>query len=136
MTSKECLKRLYNNLGCENCYNDECKFNSVKNHCDMWTETISQDLNELEQYKQLEEKLGCSLITIFETLENGAYVKSKEWGLCHWRMPNIWNEYDSSNTPKSQPELQFKKSGRYEYFKIKDYGKTWSLRKEDLEDDK
>lgn len=130
MTSKEALKRLKQETVPATYMPDSYTF---KDDC---IEVIKQDLDKLEQYKQLEEKIGCSLIKIFEALENGAYVKSKEWGLCHWRMPNIWNEYDSRNTPKSQPELQFTKSGKYEYFKIKDYGKTWSLRKEDLEDEK
>lgn len=132
MNSKEALERLLKNI----VINETILITKYGYSALNDVETIKQDLKELDQYKQLEEKLGCSLITIFEALENGAWVKSKEWGLCKWGMPNIFNTYDSRYTPKSQPELQFKKSGCYEYFKIKDYGKTWSLRKEDLEDDR
>ena len=134
MTSKEALKYLLADSELLYCEHEE----DIKFYLEAEKEynIVLKDLEKLDKYKQLEEKLGCSLITIFEALENGAWVKSKEWGLCKWGMPNIFNTYDSGNTPKSQPELQLKKSGRYEYFKIKDYGKTWSLRKEDLEDDK
>lgn len=89
--------------------------------------------NKLADLEDLEEKLGVSIIKVFEALENGAWVKSKEWGLCKWNMPNIFNEYDGRNNPKSNPELQFLKSGKYKYFKLKDYGKTWALTREELE---
>ena len=36
-----------------------------------------QDLNELQQYKQLERELGIDLITLFKALKNGVYVKNE-----------------------------------------------------------
>ena len=91
---------------------------------------------ELNRYRNLEQRIGIDLIILFSVLNNGAWVKSKDWGICHWTMPNIWNDYNGNRSPKVELEFQFKKSGRYEYFKVKDYGKTWALTREELEDEK
>lgn len=71
MDSKECLERLYKNLGCESCHNDECKFNSVKNHCDMWTETISQDLERLETL----EKFVTIMVNVYKQCIDTPFYK-------------------------------------------------------------
>lgn len=89
---------------------------------------------ELKRYRNLENKIGIDLIILFSVLNNGAWVKSKDWGICHWTMPNIWNDYNGNRSPKVELEFQFKKCGCYEYFKVKDYGKTWALTREELED--
>lgn len=89
-------------------------------------------LNKLGELEDLEELHGCPLNAVFEALENGAWVKDKDWGLCHWTMPYIARDYDSRNTPKATLYLTFEKSGQKRYFALKDFRKTWSIRKEDL----
>lgn len=134
MNSKECLERLYKNLGCESCHNDECKFNSVKNHCDMWTETISQDIEKLDQYKKLEEELGIDLFILFKALTNGVYVKNEyaynEYEIEYKKVRGIEKTGLSAISNICEfPECD-------ELLCYSNYGKFWALTKEKLENDK
>lgn len=53
MTSKEALEELYNNLGCEECQNVKCKYKqSTINDCDVWRNTVKQDLDRLEKLEE------------------------------------------------------------------------------------
>lgn len=113
MTSKEALERLYD--GFQNGMAGRSFYDIIK-----------QDLNELEQYKQLERELGIDLITLFKALKSGVWYRE-------WKEPI-----------KHTCGLRLLKSGKScwgfdnknYYFPLKEYSKTWSLRKEDLEDDK
>ena len=82
-----------------------------------------QDLNELEQYKQLERELGIDLITLFKALKSGVWYRE-------WKEPI-----------KHTCGLRLLKSGKScwgldnknYYFPLEEYGKTWSLDKQTLE---
>ena len=53
MNSKKFLRRLHNNLGCEDCKNNKCKNNrEILRECDQWYETIYEDLDRLEKLKE------------------------------------------------------------------------------------
>jgi len=76
-------------------------------------------VNELIQYKKIEEELGIDLITLFKALKNGFYTKTARYtgyGMgvsiekkCLWR--EEWQD---------------------DIYYFKDYGKTWALTKEEL----
>ena len=75
LSSKEALEKLYNNLGCEECNNYKCKCKqSTINDCDVWRNTIKQDLERLEELKDLEEELGIDLLTLFKALKDGIFA--------------------------------------------------------------
>lgn len=95
----------------------------------------SQKLGPLED---IEEQLGVDLITLFKALNvcDGVWVKDKEYGLCNWSMGQLWFGYNSSKSESFiNPQIYFLKDGGYSYFKLSDYGKTWALTKEELQDD-
>ena len=72
------LEELYNNLGCEECKNDKCKYKqSTINDCDVWRNTIKQDLERLE----LIEALYNKSLKEMETIKNDdreLYLKFKQ----------------------------------------------------------
>jgi len=90
---------------------------------------ISKDLNEiiqkLGQLEDIEEELGIDLITLFKALKNGAY------------------DLNCSNKPRhcSGMSIQYYNNEWYlEHIesgcfceRLKDYGKTWALTKEELD---
>lgn len=87
-----------------------------------------QCVDKLGQLEDIEEELGIDLITLFKVLKNGFYTifynKHKYDNSCYYTIDLefkcIWvNDYDA-------------------YFSLdfKDYGKTWALTKEELENDK
>lgn len=113
MTSKEALELVSNRLNWESrLFVDELNI-------------IKQDLDRLEKLEDLEEKIGIDLITLLKALESGVWVKE-------WKEPI-----------KHTCGLKFSKYGKYWIlenktycFDLKEYGKTWALTKEALENDK
>lgn len=96
-------------------------------------------VDKLGKLEDIEEQLGVDLITLFKALNvrDGVWVKDKEYGLCNWSMGQLWFGYNSSKSESFiNPQIYFLKDGGYSYFKLSDYGKTWALTKEELEDDK
>ena len=83
-------------------------------------------LQVIGKYEDLEEELGIDLITLFKALKSGVWYRE-------WKEPI-----------KHTCGLRLLKSGKScwgldnknYYFPLEEYSKTWSLRKEDLEDDK
>ena len=86
---------------------------------------IRKDLDQLEEYRKIEEEIGIDLITLFEALKNGIFVA-----------------YDSSFGMANKPKIKITKDtatgicyrNKKWYIQedetlIKDYGKTWSLDK-------
>jgi len=80
-------------------------------------------INKLGQLEDIEEEIGIDLVTFFKALK-GIYIK-----------PN--NIYVGSpylcfaENENRELEFQFKVVGTW--YKVKDYGKTWALTKEELE---
>ena len=73
--------------------------------------------NKLGQLEDIEEELGIDLITLFKAMKNGFYDKHFHYGSAVINNGYICYYFDESGI-------------RY---KLKDYGKTWALTKEELE---
>ena len=130
MTSKEALSDLsFLAIGDEN-HTIKCK------------ETIEKDLDQLEEYRKIEEELGIDLITLFKALKDGFYIKYN--GEIVHIFPdkhitiNFWYKIINVFIP---PKffIDCKKGTNYlsktidEEYWFKDYGKDWALTKEKLE---
>lgn len=85
--------------------------------------TIKQMIYELDQYKQIEEKLGCSLDIIFDALYRGIVCT-----------PHPFYTHEKIYPKKEYNIVQL---FQFYYLKvedgvvdIKDYGKTWWLKED------
>ena len=93
---------------------------------ELWVK-IEKDLEVLEQYKKIENELGIDLITLFKALKNGVYYKYKSYG------------YDYKISKCRKCVLTGNRTlvvDRHTYKYLCDYGKTWALTKEELENGK
>ena len=123
MTSKEALSDLsFLAIGDEN-HTIKCK------------ETIEKDLDQLEEYRKIEEELGIDLITLFN-IDKQLNTKKEIWF-------KIEDEIDASYRYDGDYYIIDLKHKAFvkivcepiDYFYFKDYGKTWALTKEELEND-
>lgn len=89
-------------------------------------EQIGKDLNLFEEYKKIEEELGIDLITLFKALkQGGVYVKygnKVDWCL----MMKNFEIFGDGNEILLMSQIKLNP---------KDYGKTWALTKEELENE-
>ena len=124
MTSKEALSDLsFLAIGDEN-HTIKCK------------ETIEKDLDQLEEYRKIGEELGIDLITLFN-IDKQLNTKKEIWF-------KIEDEIDASYRDEGDYYIVDFKHKAFvkmvceplDYLYFKDYGKTWALTKEELEDDK
>lgn len=83
-------------------------------------------LSKLGQLEDIEDELGIDLITLFKALENGFYVKG-EIEKQYIDFENSLNAIAFKNG-----EMFYGHKWSYQYVKLKDYGKTWALTKEEL----
>lgn len=95
----------------------------------MTEQKILEIMQENKKYKEIEEELGIDLITLFRALTKGIYIKDDKLidhltGL-QLDLSLITNEYS------------FYCDYYIQYYRLKDYGKTWWLEKpkEELEND-
>ena len=98
-----------------------------ENHTIKCKETIEKDLDQLEEYRKIEEELGIDLITLFKALIQ-MFVFHKE---------NVKIELIGLHI-KSNELYMFgfvEDTVHAVYLSLKDYGKTWALTKEELEND-
>ena len=121
MTSKEALSDLsFLSIGDEN-HAIKCK------------KIIEKDLDKLEEYKSIEEEIGIDLINAVELckqVNSKKVVYTKErWGIDTIK---IINELDIE---LFNHRLYKNVGGAYVSLDLYDYGKTWALTKEELEDD-
>ena len=126
MTSKEALEEL------------QCVLVSnqaTKRYSDIFEENllrpIEKDLEVLEKYRKIEKEIGIDLITLFKALKKGVYVKFDSY------FGNI-GELDIKIVKDNATGICYRNKKWYiqeEDTLIKDYGKTWALTKEELEDD-
>ena len=127
MTSKEALSDLsFLAIGDEN-HTIKCK------------EIIEKDLEALEEHRKIEEELGIDLITLFEALRNGiwtnqeqCYGDEKQGKIRFFQVRLLLEENAVGCIHNSM--WKGKEVIRTLYFK--DYGKTWALTKEELENEK
>ena len=94
------------------------------NYCDMLENVIKKDLDLLEEYRKIEEEIGIDFITLSKILKQrfvydndqvkiellGLHIKSDE--LCLYGF--------------------VKDTMHAVYLRLKDYGKTWALNKEEF----
>lgn len=92
---------------------------------------MNKAMDKLSKLEDVEEELGIDLITLFKALKNGFYFKYK-------------NTIISSNDYLFQIRTNIKDNWIFDIIsdnlsllsiKFKDYGKTWALTREELEND-
>ena len=124
MTSKEALSDLsFLAIGDEN-HTIKCK------------ETIEKDLDQLEEYRKIEEELGIDLIKAVELCKQVnskkvVYIKD-EWGTYPIK---ILDYLDDLDVELFSHRLYKNVGGVYVSLDLYEYGKTWALTKEELEND-
>lgn len=119
MTSKEALSDLsFLAIGDEN-HTIKCK------------ETIEKDLERLEKYKSIEEEIGIDLITLFKAVKNDFYFKYKDKIISS----NDYSFLTRANIRGDWVLDIISDNLSLLLIKLKDYGKTWALTKEELEND-
>ena len=121
MTSKEALSDLsFLAIGDEN-HTIKCK------------ETIEKDLGRLEEYRKIEKELGTNLIKAVELckqVNDKKVVYTKErWGIDTIKI------IDELDVELFSHRLYKNFGGIYVSLDLYDYGKTWALTKEELEND-
>ena len=119
MTSKEALKDILGIL-----INLE-RFSNIHDEQDIKKqkfEIIEKDLDQLEEYRKIEEELGIDLITLFKALKDGIYInedgsvyKDCIKSIEHWS--DGWG---------------FISNDDYIDMLFKDYGISWALDKEEF----
>ena len=91
---------------------------------------IDECIKKLGQLEDIEEELGIDLITFFKALKNGVYYFTQGNQLTKDKVmvnnTNISVEYGKTS-------FCFVTYFEFELLYFKDYGKTWSLDKKDLE---
>ena len=100
--------------------------------------TCGQEMyDKLGQLEDIEDELGIDLITLFKALKNGIFAKheSKSKGIAYIDGRNL--EFKFEPVPVIDVIFPILKNsntgGTMLYFK--DYGKTWALTKEELENE-
>lgn len=84
--------------------------------------------HELKQYKDIEDRTNIDLITLFKALI-GIWVKSTKGEVYYAGSPYLC----FSENENRELELQFKVGDIW--YKVRDYGKTYALTKEELENE-
>lgn len=121
---------------------------------DIWNTMMSmrvewqKDYDELRKYKEIEQELGVDLVTLFKALKNGIWTKGgfysdtleekpvfigrPEIGVCSY-----YDEVDENyNILLHDENVMCIYTYDYDFMvrqtRLKDYGKTWALTKEEL----
>ena len=116
--------------------------------------TELDSIHKLGQLEDIERELGVDLVTLFKAIENGFYyIKNDEIHFCRWCIRVNYSLIEVSpcyavkeTTLQScyygdVSELKQTKDAHYWdwdtslYVKLKDYGKSWALTKEELENE-
>ena len=95
-------------------------------------------LNKLGQLEDIEDELSIELTTLFKAIKNGVWVKNYEQGI-HYISLISWNCDVQKEKGKLVPLFSFsvwegnKEDEDDTVYLIEEYGKTWALTKEELE---
>ena len=92
-------------------------------------------LQEMYEYKSIEEGLGIDLITYIKLVQNGFF------GICEddeHDKPYVFEFLPRDFVAYSDEIVVYWENSEEEYttYQYKDYGKTWALTKEELENEK
>ena len=98
-----------------------------KKQRDYTCEEIFDVLQKLGQLEDIEDELGIDLITLFKAISNGIYVKTKNGISKHYTIHFMRWQQTKKYCLYYRP---------YSHIWFKDYGKTWTLTKEELEHEK
>ena len=99
----------------------------------MTEQKILEIMQENKKYKSLEEELGIDLLILFKALKEGIYYKTIHSGIYH--IPDTCLEFEYA-FGAFEIWVDGHKTLNNLVIQLKDYGTKWSLRKEDLEDEK
>ena len=91
---------------------------------------------KLQYLEDIEEELGIDLLTLFKALKNGIYLKfgsEKNIGVYYEHTAILPRHFDKDYKGYFI-DLQLELSINFNFY-FKDYGKTWALTKEELEED-
>ena len=131
MTSKESLKDIFDIL-----VNFE-RLSDIHDNQDIKKQkfdTVEKDLDQLEEYRKIEEELGIDLIKADELckqVNNKKVVYTKEnWGIVPLKI------LDELELELFSHRLYANTRGMYVSLDLYEYGKDWALTKEELENDK
>ena len=87
---------------------------------------------KLCQLEDIEDELGIDLATFIKIFENGIYVKSQ----CTNNKIERWSPFDIKVIKSTyQTDICYIRSKKNKYVGCFNYGKTWALTKEELEND-
>ena len=92
------------------------------------TDFDKQERNYFSEIKTIEEELGIDLITLFKALKNGAYIPF------YGQVVSL-DRYKIDIANKRFIAKHFNGNEWEEALDFKDYGKTWALTKEELENE-
>lgn len=115
MTNDELKHKLTKIAFCDDGYKRVCLVNELE-------EELIKDLEVLEDIK---EELGIDLVTLFKALTDG---------ICVIEENDKYIVYDEIETLSIHDRF-FTTYDEYRYIFFKDYGKTWALTVEELQDD-
>lgn len=96
-------------------------------------ETLEKELDRLEEYRKIEEEIGIDLITLFKALKYGVYYYTSQNQLTHdyvW----LYDNYVSANV-RDKLSYSLLTCFQKQILSFEDYGTTWSIYRENLEDD-
>ena len=119
MTSKEALKDIFDIL-----VNFE-RLSDIHDEQDIKKqkfEIIEKDLDQLEEYRKIEEELGIDLITLFKALKDGIYINEDD---------SVYKDCIKSIEHWSDG-WGFISNDDYIDMLFKDYGISWALDKEEF----
>ena len=95
---------------------------------------VSNCSQKLGRYEDIEEELGIDFITLFKALKNGFYHIDKNKHI-YTTKPTKGNGGSMNFYTCLECIIAEDTFGDQYIFSLKDYGKTWALTKEELEDE-
>ena len=103
----------------------------TENNYDTETQLLTECVKKLGQLEDIEEELGIDLITLIKALKNGIWWK----GITSFNTSGIFFEENPQLYIKNKLLIKITFMKNQDYVYLKDYGKTWALTKEELEDE-
>ena len=116
-------------------YNDEHYQYKCSINCFEYGDGDLEIFDKLGRLEDIEEELGIPLEVLFKALKDGIWFKNKNGKLrnvdkIHLNSLLFWMEKFAVDC---LPEEEIEEGFNYIHLHFKDYGKTWSLTKEELE---
>lgn len=114
--------------------NQCCNYNTALTDTQLEA-TKQQCIDKLSQLEEIEKELGIDLITLFKALKNGVYVVNYDNEIIFEEPMISFNQEKGTNLYVLDSICEIPPNKFCEYY-LKDYGKTWALTKEELENEK